>query len=155
MTTVGIEDRNQSSRVVSTPHCIRTRTPWTPVRGTSTNASQCETQSGQENRSPASRQCSARRPTRSPCTPRLGGPRRLLLESEASVTGISLELGFSSLGTFSARFARDVGVSPSRFRRTAARSRPDPPSCLGLMAGEAAPAESNFEEASPGPSGRD
>lgn len=78
---------------------------------------------------------------------RLDRAKELLLDSEESVTGISLRLGFSSLGTFSARFARQVGMSPSRFRRLAVRSRPEAMSCLGLMTGEPFPPESNFEEA--------
>jgi AraC-like DNA-binding protein len=78
---------------------------------------------------------------------RLERAKELLLGSEESVTGISLQLGFSSLGTFSARFAREVGMSPSRFRRLAVRSRPEAMSCLGLMTGEPLPPESNFEEA--------
>ncbi|HZJ53179.1 MAG TPA: helix-turn-helix transcriptional regulator [Myxococcaceae bacterium] len=67
---------------------------------------------------------------------RLERAKELLLCSEESVTEISLRLGFSSLGTFSARFARQVGMPPSRFRRTAARLGPEAVSCLGLMAGE-------------------
>ena len=67
---------------------------------------------------------------------RLERAKELLLSSEASITEVSLRLGFSSLGTFSARFAREVGMSPSCFRRTAARSRSEAASCLGLMAGE-------------------
>jgi AraC-like DNA-binding protein len=82
---------------------------------------------------------------------RLERARTLLLEGEESITSISLRLGFASLGTFSARFAREVGMSPSRFRRLAARSRPEALSCLGLMTGEPLPRESNFEEARPRP----
>jgi AraC-like DNA-binding protein len=78
---------------------------------------------------------------------RLERAKALLLESEESVTGISLRLGFSSLGTFSARFSREVGMSPSRFRRQAVRPRPEAMSCLGLMTGEPPPTKSNFEEA--------
>ena len=73
--------------------------------------------------------------------------RELLLCSEASITEISPRLGFSSLGTFSARFAREVGMSPSAFRRTAARPRPEVASCFGLMAGEPEEQNSNFGEA--------
>jgi AraC-like DNA-binding protein len=78
---------------------------------------------------------------------RLERARELLLDSEESVTGISLRLGFSSLGSFSSRFAREVGMSPSRFRRLAVRSRPEALSCLGLMTGEPPARQSNFEEA--------
>jgi AraC-like DNA-binding protein len=78
---------------------------------------------------------------------RLERAKELLLDSKESVTGISLRLGFASLGTFSARFAREVGMAPSRFRCLAVRSRPEALSCLGLMTGEPLPPESNFEEA--------
>ena len=47
---------------------------------------------------------------------RLEQAKELLRSSDESITEISLSLGFSSLGTFSARFARKVGVSPSGFR---------------------------------------
>ena len=78
---------------------------------------------------------------------RLEQAKELLRSSDESITEISLSLGFSSLGTFSARFARKVGVSPSGFRRTAARLRPGVASCFGLMAGELQPENSNFGEA--------
>jgi AraC-like DNA-binding protein len=82
---------------------------------------------------------------------RLERAKALLLEGEESITRISLRLGFASLGTFSTRFAREVGMSPSRFRRLAVRLRPEGTSCLGLMTGEPSPRESNFEEAPPRP----
>lgn len=75
---------------------------------------------------------------------RLEQARELLLSTDSSITEISLRLGFSSLGTFSARFAREVGKSPSAFRRAAVRPGAEAVSCFGLMAGE-----SNFGEASP------
>lgn len=78
---------------------------------------------------------------------RLEQAKELLLTSDESITEISLRLGFSSLGTFSARFAREVGMSPSGFRRTAARLRPEVASCFGLMTGELQPGNSNFGEA--------
>jgi AraC-like DNA-binding protein len=78
---------------------------------------------------------------------RLEQAEELLLYNDASITEISLRLGFSSLGTFSARFSREVGMSPSAFRRTAARPRPEAASCFGLMAGEPEGPNSNFGEA--------
>ncbi len=48
---------------------------------------------------------------------RLASAKRLLLESEMSVTDVSLEVGYSSLGTFTRRFAELVGLAPSHFRR--------------------------------------
>jgi len=44
---------------------------------------------------------------------------RELLASGASVTETCFAVGFSSLGSFSARFARDVGTPPREFQRAA------------------------------------
>ena len=45
----------------------------------------------------------------------------LLRSGDLSVTEICFEVGFSSLGTFSSRFSELVGMSPSAYRRDAAR----------------------------------
>lgn len=42
--------------------------------------------------------------------------KRLILTTEASITDICFEVGFSSLGTFSARFKQLVGRSPAELR---------------------------------------
>lgn len=47
---------------------------------------------------------------------RLAAAKRMLLNSSLSVTDISLEVGYNSLGTFTRRFTELVGVSPGRFR---------------------------------------
>jgi AraC-like DNA-binding protein len=47
--------------------------------------------------------------------------RRLLAAGELPVTEVCLEVGYSSLGTFSSRFAALTGRSPSNFRREARR----------------------------------
>lgn len=47
---------------------------------------------------------------------RLETAKRLLLTTGESVTDISLDVGYSSLGTFTRRFGELVGVSPSQFR---------------------------------------
>src|SRR5438105_10574880 len=44
----------------------------------------------------------------------------LLRETQRSVTDICLDVGFSSLGTFSRTFRDIVGESPSEYRRLAA-----------------------------------
>ena len=44
--------------------------------------------------------------------------KTLLERDRDSVTGVCLEVGFSSLGSFSSTFARRVGVSPSQYRRS-------------------------------------
>ena len=52
----------------------------------------------------------------------------LLRTTERTVTDICMEVGFSSLGTFSRTFAVVVGESPSRFRRRG--PMPSAPSCF-------------------------
>jgi len=72
---------------------------------------------------------------------RIDRATRLLALDAASVTDVCMEVGFSSLGSFSALFARRVGVPPSRYRERARRlvqvpalSRFDPTAgCLTLM----------------------
>ena len=71
---------------------------------------------------------------------RLTTARRLLARGH-SVTGVCLDVGFSSLGSFSALFARKVGISPAAYQRSLRRSvyipdwTPHPPSCLLWMGG--------------------
>jgi len=67
----------------------------------------------------------------------------LLMMTETSVTDIRMEVGFSSLGTFSYVFARRVGVAPSAYRAAARSMMKVPgetpkqliPGCLSLMSG--------------------
>jgi AraC family transcriptional regulator len=47
---------------------------------------------------------------------RIAEARRLLTTTDRDVTRICLEIGFESLGTFSALFRRRVGASPRRYR---------------------------------------
>ena len=71
--------------------------------------------------------------------------KHLLILTNLSITEICMAVGFSSLGSFSALFARRVGMPPSEFqRRYRPASTPErqlPPSlipgCLSLMAGVA------------------
>ena len=98
------------------------------------------------------------------CTPhqlrvraRLEAAKRELADGERSVTDVCMELGFSSLGSFSGAFRRRVGVSPSRFRarsrtlvQVAAQLDHAPAhGCFGLMGALPAGAFRNFGEASP------
>src|SRR5689334_2458432 len=48
---------------------------------------------------------------------RLDLARDLLAHGDRSVTGVCLDVGFSSLGSFSDLFTRRVGESPSAYRR--------------------------------------
>jgi len=67
--------------------------------------------------------------------------KELLGRGEHSVTAVCLEVGFSSLGTFSALFTRRVGETPSTYRRRVramvlvpgARLIHLTPGCLSLM----------------------
>jgi AraC-like DNA-binding protein len=63
---------------------------------------------------------------------RLDRAKHLLAAGRMSVTDVCMEVGFSSLGSFSALFARRFGETPSAFQR---RVRPADltPGCLGLM----------------------
>ncbi|MEZ0075130.1 helix-turn-helix domain-containing protein [Planotetraspora sp. GP83] len=48
---------------------------------------------------------------------RLREAKRLLASTPLSVTNISHQVGYSSVGTFSSRFTSSVGLSPSRYRQ--------------------------------------
>jgi AraC-like DNA-binding protein len=52
---------------------------------------------------------------------RMETAKRLLAAGELPVTEVCLEAGYSSLGTFSARFAARTGQPPSEYRRMARR----------------------------------
>ncbi|HUS30275.1 MAG TPA: AraC family transcriptional regulator [Kofleriaceae bacterium] len=62
---------------------------------------------------------------------------RTHLASGAAVTDACMEVGFSSVGSFSALFTRWTGTQPSRYRRmvqVAATVAPLVPGCLGMLA---------------------
>jgi len=73
---------------------------------------------------------------------RLDRARHLLALSDYSVTDVCMEVGFSSLGSFSALFARRFGTPPSAYRRQVRSLIAVPgelprelaPGCLSLMA---------------------
>ncbi|MEM1371975.1 MAG: helix-turn-helix transcriptional regulator [Pseudomonadota bacterium] len=65
---------------------------------------------------------------------RLERAKRLLLQSELSVTEICMAVGFSSLGSFSALFSERFGRSPSEYRQTLnGRDDVAAPHCMTLM----------------------
>ena len=76
---------------------------------------------------------------------RLDHARQLLTRRDHSVTEVCMEVGFSSLGSFSDLFTRRVGLSPSAYRRQVrsiflmpgASPRLWIPGCFSLMAGAA------------------
>jgi len=55
---------------------------------------------------------------------RLDAAKRLLLTTPLSVTEVCYEVGYNSLGTFTTRFAKLVGLGPREFRRLAERITP-------------------------------
>lgn len=63
-------------------------------------------------------------------TRRIERAMTLMRRGDLSVTEICFAVGFSSLGTFSTRFAELVGVSPSVYRRDASRATAGIPSCV-------------------------
>jgi AraC-like DNA-binding protein len=71
---------------------------------------------------------------------RLTAAQRLLARG-SSVTDVCLDVGFSSLGSFSTLFARRMGISPARYQRSLRCSvfipdwTPHPPTCLLWMGG--------------------
>jgi AraC-like DNA-binding protein len=90
---------------------------------------------------------------------RLDAAKHLLAMGHHSVTDVCMEVGFSSLGSFSALFTRRVGEAPSAYRRRvrAMVQVPDTlpadltPGCLTLMGrlppSAFAPSVRNFREA--------
>jgi AraC-like DNA-binding protein len=48
---------------------------------------------------------------------RLQQAKRLLISTSLNVADISLRVGYNSVGTFSSRFSRSVGLSPTTYRR--------------------------------------
>jgi AraC-like DNA-binding protein len=63
---------------------------------------------------------------------RLDRAKRLLAEGRFSVTDVCMEVGFSSLGSFSTLFTRRFGETPTAFRRRV-RASDLTPGCLSLM----------------------
>lgn len=90
---------------------------------------------------------------------RLDAAKHLLATGQYSVTDVCMEVGFSSLGSFSALFTRRVGEPPSAYRRRVRSLVQVPgtvpadlaPGCLTLMYGLPSAAFSspvrNFREA--------
>lgn len=76
---------------------------------------------------------------------RLDQARQLLARGEHTVTEVCVEVGFSSLGSFSALFTRRVGVAPSVYQRQVRTTVQVPgalppaliPGCFFLMCGPA------------------
>jgi AraC-like DNA-binding protein len=90
---------------------------------------------------------------------RLDLAKRLLASGEYSVTDVCMEIGLSSLGSFSTLFLTRVGESPSAYRRRARAVFSVPgfpplelfPGCLTLLARLPLSAQSIFREATRSP----
>ena len=88
---------------------------------------------------------------------RLNRAKLLLAMGEHSVTEVCMEVGFSSLGSFSDLFTRRFGSSPSAYRRRARAMVQVPgnfpqelfPGWLSLMGALPVSAFRNFQEARP------
>jgi AraC-like DNA-binding protein len=86
---------------------------------------------------------------------RLDRAKLLLASGQLSVTEVCMEVGFSSLGSFSELFRRRVGATPSTYQRRLSRlarepGKPPPeltPGCLSLMGGLPPGAFRSFREA--------
>ncbi len=63
-------------------------------------------------------------------TRRIERAMALLRRGDLSVTEVCFEVGCSSLGTFSTRFAELVGMPPSAYRREQAEATAGMPSCV-------------------------
>src|SRR4030095_4825598 len=65
---------------------------------------------------------------------RLDRARHLLPAGPQTVTDVCMDVGFSSLGSFSALFTRRFGETPTAYRRRV-RTADLTPGCLSLMGG--------------------
>ena len=63
-------------------------------------------------------------------TRRIERAKALLCQTDRPVTEICLDVGFRSLGSFSARFSEVVGMAPTAYRREAGGPEPRVPPCL-------------------------
>jgi AraC-like DNA-binding protein len=66
---------------------------------------------------------------------RLYKAKHLLLETSLSVTDIPYLVGYNSLGTFTSRFTRSVGMSPARYRHLSRVGIPPVPLTASVVEG--------------------
>jgi AraC-like DNA-binding protein len=83
---------------------------------------------------------------------RMERAKDLLRSANLTVTEVCMLVGFSSLGSFSARFSELVGMSPRAFQRaSAARGGPPPiPGCFLMDWGRPRPKFGKGQESNPG-----
>src|SRR5579871_2431021 len=63
-------------------------------------------------------------------TRRIGRAKALLRSNELSITEVCLEVGCTSLGSFSARFTQVVGETPTAYRARDHRALVNVPGCI-------------------------
>jgi AraC-like DNA-binding protein len=80
-------------------------------------------------------------------TRRIERAQALLRRDELSVTEICLQVGCTSLGSFSARFTQLVGVTPSAYRRADHSDLAAASFCVARSATRPAPQASRMREA--------
>lgn len=68
---------------------------------------------------------------------RIGRAKELLSNSDLNITEICVDVGFESLGSFSALFSKIVGITPSAYRRSSRTIRKSAyiPLCACLING--------------------
>jgi AraC-like DNA-binding protein len=83
---------------------------------------------------------------------RMERAKDLLRSANLTVTEVCMLVGFTSLGSFSARFSELIGMSPSAFQRaSAARGGPPPiPGCFLMDWSRPRPTPGNAKESNPG-----
>ena len=84
-------------------------------------------------------------------TRRIERAMALLRRGDLSVTDVCFEVGFSSLGTFSTRFAELVGVPPSTYKAMAADPTVEMPTMLSCITKQVSRPIRNREAPAPSP----
>jgi AraC-like DNA-binding protein len=79
------------------------------------------------------RQCYGDTPYRYVLTRRVERAQELLRNTDMSVSDICLEVGFQSLGSFSAAFHRVAGMTPTAYRATSGGYGPNVPGCWAAL----------------------
>ena len=74
--------------------------------------------------------------------------KRLLIETDDSILDICQQVGYTSLGTFSTRFAEMVGLSPGRFRQLGKSFYRDLPALMQVVSSCPLPPDAAILEAS-------
>lgn len=79
------------------------------------------------------KECYGETPHRYVLTRRVERAQELLRNTDTSVSDVCLEVGFQSLGSFSAAFHRVAGMTPTAYRATIAGYGPNVPGCWAAL----------------------